>query len=113
MAIIEAKAAAAAAELTAANGSAAVPPNIIALLMQFLTSLLAGCIPAQAAHRRVARGGRLLTRTVEKQAAVMCPDLDPQLVAAAVLDQADTLTPYEWAGAYKEAAEVKSAQAAV
>lgn len=108
MPIIETKAAAAATELSAVSG-AVIPPGLLAALMQFLMSLLGGCVPPAMAHKRIAKGGRLLTRTVERQAAAMVPDCDPQLVAAAVLDQADTLTPADWAEGYKEAAAAKAA----
>lgn len=107
MPIIETKAATAAVELSATTGTV-IPPNIIALLMQFLTSLLAGCVPVAAnAHKRVARGGRLLARAVEGKAEELLPDVDPKMTAAATLDQADTMTPNDWTAAYSEASAAK------
>jgi hypothetical protein len=90
-------------EVNAVTGTNVVSTDIISEILAALMSILTTCIPAASVADRVAEPGLLINLVVKRKCEQFAPGVDTELLSAAVLDEAQSLTPAQWVQAYAEA----------
>lgn len=102
MSIIADQSAPLATAVSAASG-VAITPAIIQQILTALMGLLTQCVPVAGAPAYVANPKLLARLMIRMKGREYAPAVEPDIIEAAVLDTAQSLTEQDWVAAYSEA----------